>query len=288
MGAKILVPILEARHVHEYHPYLPAWFLLLASWILCALAMGVLWARQLRTRNATSVDAAWSALIGICGGGMALLAEGSPVQRGVAAAVALGWSARLTFHLLRDRVFGHAEEDGRYRAMRDHWGASAGLHFAWFYQAQALAALAFSLPFLLAANNPEPQLATVQWLGIGLAVFAVLGEGLADRQLAAHRNDPTKRGLACRSGLWRYSRHPNYFCEWLVWCGIAMLCWPAPQGAWGLLAPAVMFVLVRFVTGVPYAELRSLKSRGDDFRRYMTETNTFVPWFPRLPKAGAS
>ena len=88
------------------------------------------------------------------------------------------------------------------------------------------------------------------------------------------------RGRACRRGLWRVSRHPNYFFEWLTWCGIALLAAPA-AGWWAALQPVAMFVLVRFVSGVPYTEMQALKSRGDDYRRYQQETNAFVPWFPR-------
>jgi steroid 5-alpha reductase family enzyme len=120
----------------------------------------------------------------------------------------------------------------------------------------------------------------VQWTGLALAAAAQALEAVADRQLAAHRRDPDARGRACRRGLWRFSRHPNYFAEWLTWCGIGLTAAPA-AGAWALLQPVVMFVLVRFVTGVPYAERQSLKSRGEDFVRYQQETNAFFPWLPR-------
>ncbi|MEO6596097.1 MAG: DUF1295 domain-containing protein, partial [Planctomycetota bacterium] len=89
---------------------------------------------------------------------------------------------------------------------------------------------------------------------------------------------------ACRRGLWRYSRHPNYFFEWLSWCGIGLVALPA-AGWLALLQPVAMFGLVRFVSGVPFTELQALKSRGDDYRRYQQETNAFVPWWPRRPGA---
>ncbi|MEQ1633727.1 MAG: DUF1295 domain-containing protein, partial [Planctomycetota bacterium] len=73
----------------------------------------------------------------------------------------------------------------------------------------------------------------------------------------------------------------NYFGEWLVWCGISAIAMPAPHGELALLAPSLMFVLIRFVSGVPWAERQSLKSRGDDYRAYQRETNCFFPWWPR-------
>jgi len=244
-----------------------------------AVAFVGLHRRQARTRNATSVDAAWAIAIGLCGAWFALVAEGATAQRTLAAAMAVAWSSRLSIHLLRDRVMRCDAEDGRYAAMRAHWGASANRRFFWFYLAQAGAALVFALPFAWVAATPHAVLAS-QWCGAALAVAATCAEAAADGQLAAHRADPSQRGRTCRRGLWRWSRHPNYFFEWLTWCGVAVVAHPF-AGWWAALHPAVMFVLVRFVSGVPFAERQALKSRGEDYRRYQRETNTFVPWLQR-------
>jgi steroid 5-alpha reductase family enzyme len=257
---------------------------LLLGGCLLSGVFAALWWRQTRTRDATSVDAAWALAIG--GGALlaGLFGDGAPLPRLLGTAIALLWSGRLGYHLLRHRVFGHAGEDGRYRAMREHWGERADRHFFWFYQAQAAAAFAFALPFWWLSRHPEPSLSALQTAGVAVFVLAQAGEWLADRQLERHRRDPAQRGRTCRSGLWAYSRHPNYFCEWLSWCGIALLAAPA-AGAWAALQPLCMFVLVRFVSGVPFTELQALKSRGDDYRRYQSETNAFFPWFPRQKPA---
>jgi steroid 5-alpha reductase family enzyme len=248
--------------------------------LACSVTFALLWFRQTRTNDATSVDAAWAAAIGALGLAGAASGDGHALQRTLAAAIVGAWSGRLTWHLLAHRVFGHAGEDGRYRAMRAHWGARAHLHFFWFYQLQAAAAFVFALPFWFVAGHDAGSLAPAQWAGLAVVAGAQALEALADRQLEAHRQDPAMRGRACRRGLWRYSRHPNYFFEWLTWCGIALVALPA-GGAWAAVQPAVMFVLVRFVSGVPYTEMQALKSRGDDYRRYQQETNAFVPWRPR-------
>ncbi len=245
------------------------------------VAFVLLHRRQARTRNATSVDAAWAIAIGLGGAWFALVADGAPAQRVLASALAVAWSARLSVHLLRDRVLGNDAEDGRYAAMRAHWGTAANARFFWFYLAQAGAALVFALPFAWIAATPH-AVVPAQWSGAALAVAATCAETAADRQLAAHRADPSQRGRACRRGLWRWSRHPNYFFEWLTWCGIALVAQPF-AGWWAALHPVVMFVLVRFVSGVPFAERQALKSRGDDYRRYQRETNAFVPWLQRRP-----
>ncbi|MBL8755834.1 MAG: DUF1295 domain-containing protein [Planctomycetes bacterium] len=248
--------------------------------VACCAAFALLWWRQTHTRNATSVDAAWAFAIGALGLASAALGTGSATQRILAGAIVGIWSARLTWHLLAHRVFGHPHEDGRYRAMRDHWGARAqGFLFA-FYQAQAVAALAFALPFWFLADHAAPTIGGVQWAGLAVAALGVGGEALADRQLERHRRDPQQRGRTCRSGLWRCSRHPNYFCEWLTWCGIALVATPA-AGCWAILQPVAMYLLVRHVSGVPWTELQAQKSRGDDYRRYQATTSAFFPWWPR-------
>ena len=137
------------------------------------------------------------------------------------------WSGRLALHLLKDRVIGK-EEDGRYREMRRQWGARAQAEFFWYFQAQALAAALFSVPFLVAMTNGRPFPGA--WDAVGAAVWlaAVGGEWLADAQLAGWRADPRNRGRTCRAGLWSWSRHPNYFFEWLHWWSYVLLAAGAP------------------------------------------------------------
>ncbi|MGB3965620.1 MAG: DUF1295 domain-containing protein [Planctomycetota bacterium] len=248
--------------------------------LACSVAFGLLWWRQTRTCNATSVDAAWAIAIGGLGVASAVTGDGHAVQRGLAGLLAGAWSARLSWHLVVHRVLTHAQEDGRYRAMREHQGERAQRFLFWFYQAQAVAALVFALPFWFLARHGAGSLAGLQWTGLGVVALAQVAEAIADRQLERHRGDATQRGRTCRAGLWRYSRHPNYFFEWVTWCGIALVAWPA-AGWLAAMQPAVMFVLVRFVSGVPFTELQALKSRGDDYRSYQATTNAFVPWWPR-------
>ncbi len=250
------------------------------AWAASAIFLGLLWFAARRHRDAGIVDVGWAASLGAMAVAYALLAQGAPAQRLLVGLMGGAWGLRLALHLLTDRVLGKPE-DGRYRALREHWGERADGHFVWFFQLQAALAALLSLPFLVAANNPADTLAPVQWAGVLLFAAAKIGETTADRQLARFRAAPTNRGRTCREGLWRFSRHPNYFCEWLIWCAFALVAWPAPHGPWTLLAPAVMYVLVTRVSGIPFTEAQSLRSRGDDYRRYQATTNAFFPWFPR-------
>ena len=108
-----------------------------------------------------------------------------------------------------------------------------------------------------------------------------MGETIADRQLVTFKKDPGSRGKTCRAGLWHYSRHPNYFFEWILWCGFGVLGLAGPWGWAGLAAPALMLYTIVFVTGIPPTEAQALVSRGEDYRAYQRTTSPFVPWPPR-------
>lgn len=249
---------------------------LAAGWGALAVLMAALWARQLRTRNATSVDVAWSFGLAILTVLYVVVADVPLARRLFVGALALGWSLRLAIFLLRHRVLGHPEEDGRYRALREHWGPAAGRNFFWVYQAQAAVAVVFSLPILGAMPGGPLDGWAVAGLLVGVA--AVAGETLADRQLAAFRAAAANRGRVCRIGLWKYSRHPNYFFEWTHWWAYVLI----GHGAWlTWLGPVVMLVFLFRISGIPYTEKQALKSRGDAYRAYQRSTSVFVPWFPR-------
>jgi len=254
-----------------------AFDLLLQAWVLSALVMTALWLVQRRTGNANAVDVAWAALIGVHAIVLAVRADGEWLRRLLIAVIAGGWAFRLAIYLFVTRVLGGAEEDGRYRSLRREWGQGK---FFVFYQAQALLTVVLAVPFLLISANPAPRFSLVEIAGLGLWLLALGGEAVADAQLARFRADPANRGLTCRVGLWRFSRHPNYFFEWLIWCAFALMAISAPHGWVALAAPALMLLFILKITGIPPTEAQALASRGDDYRRYQETTSAFVPWFP--------
>lgn len=240
--------------------------------------MAILWWRQTRTAEATSVDVAWAAAIGVIGLGIAATGTGSTTQRTFAAAMAAAWSGRLTWHLLVDRVLSGHGEDGRYRHLRAHWGERAGRGFFWLYQAQAATAVVFALPFAVLAHHEATHVSAVQWVGAALAAAGATLSTVADRQLRRHRRDPTAVGRTCRRGTWSWCRHPNYLGEWVTWCGFALAASPAPIGTAAWAVPALLFVLIHRISGIPFTEQQALRSRGDDYRRYQQEVPPFFPW----------
>lgn len=253
--------------------------MLTASVILlsCALMLA-LWSYEVRHNDAGIVDVGWSLGMGLAALLYFVCTGGDLLPRAAVAAVACPWSFRLAYYLLIDRVRGKSE-DGRYQALRARWGANAHRNFLLFFQAQALLVVLFSLPFLFAMRHGAHPLFLA--LGVGWGWCAILGEAIADAQLRAWRANPANRGKTCRAGLWRYSRHPNYFFEWLHWWAYVLLCLPSPWAAAALMGPVLMGLFLFRVTGIPYTEAQALRSRGDDYRAYQAETSIFVPWFPR-------
>jgi steroid 5-alpha reductase family enzyme len=250
--------------------------IVLVSWAGLAVVLAGLWYRQTRTRNATSVDVVWAAALGTLALVYAASFDGNPARRLLVGALAGIWGFRLAAYLLTDRVLRATEEDGRYRAMRAHWGTAANAWFFVFYQGQALVAVLFSLPIAAAMQGGPPD----GWFAAGAGVWltAVIGETIADRQLARFRANPANRGQVCDRGLWRYSRHPNYFFEWVHWWAYVLMAHGAPL-SW--IGPATMWLILFRLTGIPYTEQQALKSRGDAYRRYQQSTSVFFPWPPR-------
>ncbi|MEO8002127.1 MAG: DUF1295 domain-containing protein, partial [Arenimonas sp.] len=119
---------------------------------------------------------------------------------------------------------------------------------------------------------------------IAVWVMSVLGEYIADEQLAKFRTNPDNKGKTCRRGLWAYSRHPNYFFEWLHWFAYVFLAINSDFFWYSLVGPIVMLAFLYRVSGIPWTEAQALRSRGDNYKNYQTEVSAFIPWLPRSPK----
>ena len=255
-----------------------AWVLVGLVALLAVVGMFATWLLQLRTRNAGYVDVAWAGLLGVAALLYGTFGEGAGIPRLLVAMLGGVWGARLALHLL-SRVL-HEAEDGRYRALREHWNDHQG-KFLMFFAGQALLVVLFSLPFLAVACNPSTDLGVFQLAGVLVWLLSLGGESLADMQLAKFRACPGNRGKTCRIGLWGWSRHPNYFFEWLHWFAYVLLAVGSPLFVLSLVGPLAMLVSLMWVTGIPYTEQQALRSRGEDYRRYQREVSKFFPWPPR-------
>ncbi|SIR32431.1 Steroid 5-alpha reductase family enzyme [Acidiphilium rubrum] len=262
-------------------PYLILAIVLL---VFLALVMAGAWAAQKRTRNSGWVDAFWTFGTGIAGAIGALVPIGpAPVGRRLLVAVlVLLWAARLGGYIVqRTRAITH--EDARYARFRAEWGAAFESRMFWLLMIQAVVAWLLALCVMTAANNPHPL--SFGWTLAGLAVFAISigGEALADRQMHAFRADRSNKGKVCEAGLWGWSRHPNYFFEFLIWLSypliaLAGLWWP---GLLALIGPVFMYVLLDKISGVPPLEREMVESRGAAYRDYQARVSPMIPLPPK-------
>lgn len=252
--------------------------ILLLVWLLAALAMAAVWALAMKVRNIGYVDAAWAGLLAMAALLAGSLGTGGELPRMLVAMFGSVWGARLCLHLLR-RILSE-EEDGRYRALRAAWQGDPRKLFA-FFQFQALLVALFALPFVAAASNPQSQWNGWMIAAVGVWLLAIAGESLADRQLARFRAKPENAGRTCRIGLWAWSRHPNYFFEWLHWMAYVLLAVGGPGLLASLAGPVLMLLFLYRISGIPWTEAQALRSRGEDYARYQREVSPFFPWPPR-------
>ena len=238
----------------------------------------LLWLASLRLRDASVADPFWGAGFALAAWVAALSGDGGGPRRAIALALVTLWGARLSLHLLR-RNLGHGE-DRRYAAMRAahgerFWIVSLGTVFL----LQGVLLLAVSLPVLAAVASPATPLGALDVAGIALFAAGFAFETIADRQLARFKADPASRGRVMDRGLWRLTRHPNYFGDATLWWGLGLLGAAAGE-PWTLASAALMtFLLVR-VSGVALLE-KDIAERRPEYRAYVARTSAFVPWFPR-------
>ena len=250
------------------------------------LIMLAAWVFQARVGNAGWVDVFWSFGTGL-GCAWGAMAMGVVVWRCVlVAGLVLLWSFRLGLHIARRVASG--PEDRRYAMMRAAAGAGFQRRMASLVAVQGPFSGLLAIAVLDAARNPDPRLRLSDALGLGLALAAIGGEAIADRQLRRFRAVPSNRGKICATGLWRLSRHPNYFFEWLAWCAYPVLgiSTQRPWSALDLLAPLLMYLALRYGSGVPPLEEAMLASRGEDYRRYQARTGVILPRFSALWRKG--
>ena len=209
----------------------------------------------------------------------ALVSWGAATDRAVlVVALVIIWGARLALHIgLRNRGKG---EDARYRKWREEWGRHATLRsFFQIYMLQGVLLLVISLPVVRVITAPESPVAFLDLLGAAVWVIGFLFEAISDWQLLQFKKEPANKGKVITTGLWRYSRHPNYFGEVTLWWGVFLLALAAPGGWMTVIGPITITGLILGVSGIPMLEKKYEGNAA--FDEYKRRTSAFFPLPPK-------
>ena len=239
----------------------------------------LIWIASLVFRDASIVDRFWGVAFLVIASATSAASEGFEARARLVLLLTAVWGLRLSLHITVRNL--GAPEDYRYRAMRRHWGTMFPLvSLVTVFGLQALLAWIVSLPIQAAISAVFPaRLTVLDKLGLAIWIAGFLFEAVGDWQLARFKADPRHRGELMDRGLWRYTRHPNYFGDAVQWWGLWLFA--AATGAWWTaVGPALMtFLLVR-VSGVALLEKRLQKTRPE-YEAYCRRTSAFVPMRPR-------
>lgn len=250
-----------------------------------ASVMTVSWLVQRAANNSGWIDVFWTYGTGVAGiAAAAWPVSGADSARQILVAVIIAlWAARLGTYILL-RVSRSRQEDARYARFKAQWGTRYQAKLYWLILPQAAITAVMMASVAAAARRPMEGLDWRDALGVAILLIAIGGETLSDYQLARFKRQNQTKGAICEAGLWGWSRHPNYFFEWLGWLAFPAIGLTADPVSWlTLLAPVAMFIVLRFITGVPPLEATMLESRGQAFRDYQARTSVFLP----LPPKGA-
>lgn len=253
---------------------------MLLTALVIAVAMIGTWIISLVITNASIVDITWGLGFVLIAWSMRLWIDGDDARQWVITALTTVWGLRLAGYLAW-RNLGHGE-DYRYRAMRKRYGSRFGLiSLGTVFAFQGLMMWIVSLPVQLGQADATPPLGPLAVMGILIWAVGLGFEVVGDAQLARFKADPANAGKVMDRGLWRYTRHPNYFGDALVWWGLGIIAAETGAGAWGLVGSLLMTVLLRRVSGVTLLE-KSLVKRRAGYAEYVARTSPFVPRPPRI------
>lgn len=246
--------------------------------LLLVTVFSAVWAWQLRTQNAGMVDPVWAFSLGVVALLYAWLGTGSTPARVLVGVGGALWGCRLGWHLWRRNA--GKPEDARYRKLREQWGTATPRKMFGFFQLQAAGSMLLAVAFAVPSYRADAPGMAAMLAAVVLWLISVAGEALADRQLRTFAADPAHHGQTCRAGLWRYSRHPNYFFECVHWLAYVPLAVGAPWAWLTLLPPVLMAWLLLKVSGIPMLEAHMRATRAD-YADYARTTSVLIPWPPR-------
>jgi steroid 5-alpha reductase family enzyme len=250
--------------------------MIVAALILLALFL-LTWWLSVRLDNYSFVDVTWSLAFAPVASWYAFSGTGWWLRKVSVALLVSAWSLRLGIYLWHRVASHHPKEDVRYAVLREKWQSQPQRAFLFFFLAQAVLVWLLMVPVHLICQQHTDSFHILEVIGLCLWFVALLGEGIADAQLEGFKKSGS--GGVCQQGLWRYSRHPNYFFQSLLWWGLFLMALPASWGWVAIIAPLSMLHFLLNVTGIPLTEKLSVERRGEAYREYQRTTSAFIPWF---------
>jgi len=239
------------------------------------------WIFAIRVNNFSVIDVAWSFAFFIHALLFFNLGSGAIMRKLLFLSMMGLWSLRLGMFLTKRIKSHHPQEDTRYSKLREEYGSDYENRFLYFFLLQAASVSFLTFPAIFVFKNTSQNLNLFEILGPIAFFISIAGEALADSQMSRFKSDPANKGKVCNVGLWKFSRHPNYFFETCIWFSYFIFWLGTESMWWSAYAPLSILILLLKVTGVPPSEAQSLKSRGDAYREYQRKTSIFVPWFPK-------
>lgn len=252
--------------------------ILFQTLVVCLVLQILAWLWQRKTLNADIVDITWSLSMAVASIIYYFSIHPKSYHHYIVLLAPALWYFRLSLHLYKRYNIDH--EDNRYKYLRKHWNKNTQTKFFVFFVFQAILAWGFSLPAYWIMQTSFIPFSQFK-IAIIIGIIALIGVSISDRQLFKFKDNPLNRNEVCDKGLWKYSRHPNYFFEWIHWLIYPILLSQTPYFYGAIAIIALMLVFLLKLTGIPFSEQQSLINRGDKYREYQSRTNKFFPWKPK-------
>lgn len=248
--------------------------------IIILILMSILWVLSVFIKNVSIVDIFWGLGFVIINGVYFFFSEAYFIRNLIVLFLVSIWGLRLSIYLAYRNI--GKGEDFRYQEFRRHYGANRYWWVSFFqvFLLQGFLILLVSLPLL--GSNFYTKSNELIWLDYAAILTWIIGfifESFGDFQLSKFKKNPNNKGKVLDTGLWKYTRHPNYFGDTLIWWSYALFC-IASGSYWPILGSVIMTFLIIKVSGVSLLEV-SLKDKKPDYQEYIQKTNSFFPWFPK-------
>lgn len=252
--------------------------------LLLAAFMTLIFVIAMRIDDNSIVDIAYGLAFVLVGWSAYLIYATGHARQQLLLGLITIWGLRLASHIFV-RKLNEDGEDARYRKWRKSWGEN----FVWrsflqIYMLQGAVVFFVVLPFLLVIIRPDGALNWIDFCGVAIWLLGFSFEAIGDYQLLRFKKHPGNRGKIMQYGLWRFTRHPNYFGEATLWWGVFLIALNTPYGLIAIISPLLIDFLLLKVSGIPMLEAKYVDR--PDFEEYKQQTNAFFPWFPKAVSEG--